>query len=170
MKLLESLGLFLRGIFKRIYWILPTLLLDPFDLLERLWGISYEVPQWAIWTLFAIGWLIASLLTYHELRMQKVALKKPLNWVEAYKREKGMLPPMPGYLLPVVANYVPGEPISENIQLVTPSTQFWNNLLPSQQDQLLKLVEWLGQNPEDYLARMKMMSPPGKPGMRLLRK
>jgi hypothetical protein len=66
-------------------------------------------------------------------------------------------------------NYSPGMIVSRNIQLITPSAQFWKELEthPSQQDQLLELAEWLGRDRRDYLARMKRMAPPVKSNMRL---
>jgi hypothetical protein len=161
MEILKSLRLLVIGVLKRIYWILPTLVLDPFDFAERLLNVSYDVPQWAVWVLFAAGWVVAILLSYHELRMQKVALEKPPNWIEKYRNRYRKLPPLPDYLRPVVPSYSPGEPISKNMELITPSAQFWNRLLPSQQDELLELVEWLGQDRRDYLAHMRMMLPPG---------
>ncbi len=160
MELFKSLRLFVIGIVKRLYWILPTMLLDPFDLIERLFNVNYDVPQWAVWSLFAAGLMVAIVLAFHELRVQKVMLEKPINWIDAYESEHGELPPVPEYLLPVVQNYSHGESISKRIQLITPSAQFWSRLLPSQQDQLLELVKWLGQDPRDYLEVMKRMSPP----------
>jgi len=132
--------------------------------------VSYEIPQWAIWTLFSLGWAIAITLTYHDLRMQKIKLEKPPNWIEAHKKKHRKLPPIPSFMRDVILGYSPGMVVSKNIQLITPSVQFWNKLRPSEQDKLLELVEWLGQDRRDYLERMKMMSPPGKPSMRLLRK
>lgn len=73
MELLKSIRFFLWGIIKRVYWILPTLILDPFDLLERLFNVNYQVPQWSIWSLFSLGWFIAMVLTFHELRMNKIS-------------------------------------------------------------------------------------------------
>ena len=166
MELWKSLRFFTIGVFKRIYWILPTLILDPFEIAEKLLGVSYDVPQWAIWLLFAAGWVVAILLTYHELRMQKVALEQtPKNWIDAHKAKTGKLPPLPEYLLPVVEgeSYLPGEPISKNIKVKIASGQFWNRLLPSQRDELLQLVEWLGQDRRDYVAKMENMFPKKSP-------
>ena len=142
MELLRSLRLFVIGVFKRIYWILPTLLLDPFDFAERLLNVSYNVPQWLVWVLVTTGWAIAIVLTYHDLRMQKVALEQPTNWIDAHKNRHGKLPPIPDYLLPVVQNYSPGESVSRTMKLKIPSGQFWHGLLPSQQEELLGLAGW----------------------------
>lgn len=159
MDFLKSIWFLLFGILKRIYWLLPALLLDPFDLAERLFKVNYDMPQWGAWVLASLGVFVTIVLTYHELRMQKVALERPTNWIDAYKNRHGRLPPVPDYLLPVVHNYSPGEHVSKEIQLRTPSGQFWNRLLPSQRKQWRELVEWLGKDPEDYLAHMRMMSP-----------
>jgi len=161
MELFKSLRLFILGVMKRIYWLLPTLILDPFDLIERLLNVNYDIPQWAIWTLFTIGLMIAIILTYHELRMQKTALEKPINWIDAHKRQHGKFPPVPDYLLPVVQNYSAGKPVSKEIQLITPSMQFWANLMPSEREKLLGLVEWLGIDPQDYEEKIKRHAPPG---------
>ena len=161
MELFKSLRLFVIGILKRIYWILPTLVLDPFDFIERLLNVNYDVPLWAIWTLFTIGWMIAIVLTYHELRMQKVALEKPINWIDAHKKKHRKLPQVPDHLEDVVVGYYPGMLVSKEIELVIPSVQFWNRLLPSQKDQFLELAKWLGYDPRDYIAEMERRAPPG---------
>uniref|UniRef100_A0A6M3LC15 Uncharacterized protein n=1 Tax=viral metagenome TaxID=1070528 RepID=A0A6M3LC15_9ZZZZ len=46
-----------------------------FDVVERLWGMSYPIPQWVAWGLFGLGWFIAFVMTYHELRIQKANLE-----------------------------------------------------------------------------------------------
>lgn len=155
MELLKSIRFFLWGVIKRIYWILPTLILDPFDLAKRVFNINYGMPQWSIWTLFVLGWLIACILTYHELRL-KIAASTKLSWIMKYQKEqRGKLPPIPDYLMQLVTNYTKGEPISKNVQLQVAERAFWNNLLPSQQEELLALAKWLGQEPGDYAERVK---------------
>ena len=82
------------------------------------------------------------------------------NWIDAYKnRSGGKFPSIPEFLNGVVVGYFPGMPVSKDVQLLTPSVQFWARLLPSQRDQLLELVKWLGQDPRDYLEQMKKMLP-----------
>ncbi len=76
MELLKSAGLFFLGILKRIYWLLPTIFLEPIDLVGRLRGVNLNLPQWLNWALFILCWLIAITLTYHELRKQKLILEK----------------------------------------------------------------------------------------------
>ena len=90
------------------------------------------------------------------------------NWIDAYERRYGKLPPVPDYLHPLVQNYSPGEPVSKEIQLITASTQLRRNLRGRRWKELLELVEWLGQNPQEYEERVQSMAPPGEPrGMRL---
>ncbi len=79
MELLNSTGLFIWGVIKRIYWVLPTLILDPFDLLEKLFNVNYQMPQWSIWTLFSLGCLIAMVFTFHDLRMKNLSSEEDLN-------------------------------------------------------------------------------------------
>jgi len=79
MELLKSVSLFFLGILKRIYWLLPTIFLDPIDVVRRLFGVNLNLPQWLNWILFILCWFIAIILTYHELRKQKVGLEKRAN-------------------------------------------------------------------------------------------
>jgi len=169
MEILKSLRFLIIGVFKRIYWILPTLILDPFEIAEKLLNVSYDVPQWAIWILFAAGWVVAILLTYHELRMQKVALEQPPNWIDAYKARHGKLPLLPDYLRPVCESHPIDQPVSKDMELKTPSGQLWNSWKPTQQEEWRQLVEWCGKNPEDYLAHMRQMLPKTPSGVERIR-
>jgi hypothetical protein len=121
------------------------------------------VPTWVWVVIIIVGLIIAQFLAFHEFRKKQA--KPPENWVNAYEAETGKLPSLPEYLLPVVeeGSYSLGESISKNIKVKIPSAQFWNRLLPSQQDELLELVEWLGQDRRDYVAEMQRRLPPGAP-------
>ena len=77
MGVFESARLFAKGILKRLYWLVPTLFLDPFDFAERYFGVMYEPPQWVVWVLLLIGFIIAGTLTYHELKKQCAEAQKP---------------------------------------------------------------------------------------------
>ncbi len=77
--MVESARQYAKGVLKRLYWLAPTLFLDPFDIAERYFGIMYSAPQWLVWVLLVIGFLIAGGLTYHELRAQKCTLEKRLD-------------------------------------------------------------------------------------------
>lgn len=78
MEILLSLRLFVFGILKRIWLLLPAFISDPLDIAERL-GMSYDFPQWISWFLLGLGIIVAIFLTYHDLRQQKLALEKQLN-------------------------------------------------------------------------------------------
>ena len=69
MELLKSSYLLLWGIIKRLYYVAPSILLDPFDFAGRLFKVNYDPPQWMAWFLFCVGLALAILLTYHELRV-----------------------------------------------------------------------------------------------------
>ena len=66
--MVKSFGLFLVGILKRLYWLLPSILSNPFDIAERWLGIHYDPPQWLFWVLLEIGLFIASFLTCYEVK------------------------------------------------------------------------------------------------------
>jgi len=61
-----------KGVLKRFYWFIPAFLLDPFDIIERWFGIEVETSVWLGWVLLFIGYSIASFLTYRELRKDKM--------------------------------------------------------------------------------------------------
>jgi hypothetical protein len=66
------------GVIKRLYWIIPGLVTDPFDVLERLLGVHMNVPPSISWILVGLGFLVAVLLTYHEERMRAVIATQEL--------------------------------------------------------------------------------------------
>ena len=70
MGLLKSLAQLLLGILKRLYWLIPSLFTAPFDFIERWFNVIYEPPQVLFWLLLFLGLAIATMLTYHELRVQ----------------------------------------------------------------------------------------------------
>jgi len=74
------------GVVRRFYLLLGPLLLDPFDLIERLtpWELTLPEP-WdglLLWGLFVTGLAIAVLLTYHEQRLAS-ANREPVGEVIA---------------------------------------------------------------------------------------
>jgi hypothetical protein len=83
----------------------------------------------------------------------------PENWIDAYKAKTGKLPLLPDYLVSLFENYSSGQPVSKAMKVITPSGQKWNSLRLSQQNQWRQVVEWLGEDPEDYLAHMRRMLP-----------
>lgn len=87
-------------------------------------------------------------------------LRKGANWIVDYQhRHEGQLPPLSEYLLPMAIGYTQGQPISKSIQVRPASAQLWDKLSRSQQEEFLQLVEWLGQNQQDYLKTMKKLWP-----------
>ena len=115
--------------------------------------------EWWVWILIALALLFVSAVAHAN--QQRRQLEHHDNWIIAHKAHFGKLPPVPDYLLPLVDNYTVGEPISKEIKLTRPSTQFWANLMPSQRENFLGLVEWLGIDPRDYEEEIKRHAPPG---------
>jgi hypothetical protein len=66
----------LCGVIRRFYYWLTSLLLDPFDLAEKLLGVTYfPLPNFAIWSLFGIGLFAAVAHTHYEIwQKQTVSL------------------------------------------------------------------------------------------------
>jgi hypothetical protein len=66
----------LWGVLRRFYYWLTILLLDPFDLAERLLGVTYvPLPNFIIWSLFGFGLFLAVDHTYYEI-WQKQTMRK----------------------------------------------------------------------------------------------
>ncbi len=168
MDFLKSIWLLLFGIIKRFYFsILPALILILSDLpvlLGRYFGINYNVAQSLLWLLVSVGIFVAISRTYHELRMQKVALELPTNWIDAYRLKTGKLPPVPQWLPAFVPGLRVGEPIRA-LPITTPSGQQWARTSPSQQRMLQEYADWAkGENTElrsfeDIMWHMKQMLP-----------
>jgi len=97
-------------------------------------------------------------------RQEPLAVVNPIagetNWIRDYETVNKKPPPLPVDLLPLALNYTQGQPISKDIQLITPSMQFWVKLLPSKQEKLLQLVDWLGQDRRDYVENIRRLAPP----------
>lgn len=45
----------------------------------------------------------------------------------------------------------------EEVVIITPSGQQWNNLSPSRQEEWKQIIRKLGADPEDYLAHLSQM-------------
>jgi hypothetical protein len=150
----KSSWLFFKGIFVRIYWLLPALILDPFDLIEKWTRFRYNPPIWIVWLITMIGLVVAVTRTYHAMRMKVIKLEPPVNWIEDHRKKTGAYPPLPEYLVPVVTKYFPGNALSKDIYLKTPSRQYWEKLLPTQQEKMIELAEWLGTNKNDFLKKI----------------
>ena len=145
------------GIGTRIYWILPSILSDPFDIAERWFGVKYEASPYMFWILLLFGLFMASFLTYYhdikDIKINQSGLSKPK---------------IEDFMIPLIVNYVHGMKVSKDIQLRVPSAQLWNKKLsPSQRDKILNLVKWLGQDPRDYVDNISKSSP-SSPSIRWL--
>lgn len=102
----------------------------------------------------------------HEDRVRNTAQQQaPSNWISEYERQHVDLPPIPEFLACLVLNYKAGDKVSKEMKLIPPGMQFLRGLLPSQENKLLQLVEWLGQDPEDYDYEViiRRMGPPRQP-------
>ncbi len=131
--------------------------------LIKLPTVSNFLPDWQWWIWLIIGWGVLWLITL-EGAYRIIRNKSSKNWIDDYKVKTGKLPPLPDYLAPLFGNYS-SEPVSKAMIPITPSGQCWHGLLPSQQKQWRQVVEWLGRDPEDYLAHMRMMAPKNPPGI-----
>jgi hypothetical protein len=89
--MVESAKLYAKGVLKRLYWLAPTLFLDPFDIAERYFGIMYSPPYWLMWVLMTVGFLIAGGLTYHELRGEKIKQDAKLDLRERNRKLREVL-------------------------------------------------------------------------------
>ena len=52
-----------------------------------------------------------------------------------------------------------GEAFQQGVPLSTPSAQWWGNLLPSEQQQISGGLNWLGIDPQDWMANYQRMIP-----------
>jgi len=65
---------------------------------------------------------------------------------------------VPSYLSDIIEEKYEGGMLRQ-INIKTPSGQFWNKLSSLQRDEWRKQVEDLGADPEDFLAHMREMLP-----------
>ena len=91
------------------------------------------------------------------------------NWIKGYQQKhKGRLPLIPKFMLAVVRDKT-AQRVSKNMELSIPSAQWWNDLLPSQKEQVLQTVDWLCRHNkdwwcksrEDYLEMIRRHTPRG---------
>lgn len=94
-----------------------------------------------------------------ELGKQEIEQsKKPTNWIDDHRLKQGELPLIPDWLAPIVIGYSQGIRVSKEMKL-SHSPPYWDNLKPSQRKQLLQLVEWLGQDKDDYIDMINKYRP-----------
>ena len=81
------------------------------------------------------------------------------NWVVSYFETAGDLPTVPNSLLGLFRDVKAGDKLPLNTKISIPSSQFWNNLLPSERQTMLDIVEWYGMSAKDYLWWIAAMTP-----------
>ena len=81
------------------------------------------------------------------------------NWVVSYFEIAGELPIVPNSLLPLFRDVKGGDRLPLNVEISIPSAQFWNNLLPTERQTMLDIVEWYGMPAKDYLWIISSMTP-----------
>ncbi len=86
---------------------------------------------------------------------------KLTNWIDIHRLKHGELPLIPEFIVPLVKDFTPGAKVSKGIEL-NYSPPYWDNLKPSQRKQILQLVEWLGQDKDDYIDMINRLRP-GRP-------
>jgi hypothetical protein len=65
--MIKSLGAYIFGVFKRIYWLLFSLLLDPLDIVHTYTAIQFNPPLWTFWLGLVVCFSVASFLTYYDV-------------------------------------------------------------------------------------------------------
>jgi len=88
-------------------------------------------------------------------------IQESKNWIDDYLHKHGELPLIPDWLAPIVKGYLQGMSVSKEMKL-SHSPPYWDSLKPSQRKKVLQLVEWLGQDPDDYEELIKRHIPGSK--------
>jgi hypothetical protein len=115
--------------------------------------VGWSYVLWGLACFLLLFFLIYYLIVRNNTK------RNTQNWIISYESRNKKLPAIPEYLLSVVQKYEIGSPLTKEIEIINMSGQFWNNLLPSQREELKQLVEWLDMNWDDYLEQMKRMLP-----------
>jgi len=129
---------------------------------QNLPSINRLLPDWN-WQFWVIIGLALLLFLALEGIYRIYKEKASHSWILNYELEHGKLPTIPDYLLAIVPTYKKGEPISQGLEVINMSGQFWNNLSPSQKQELKQMLEWLGIDPDDYIWQMQRMLPKTPP-------
>jgi hypothetical protein len=155
----KSFVSFVWGITKRLYWLLPSLLSDPFDIAERWFRLNYDAPPYLVWILIGIGFFIAALLEYHSVRTKIIQI--PMNWIEKYVvNHKGALPPIDDYMVPFISGAVKGQKVSKDMVLLRPTfPRQWEVLGEIPQEKLLQLADYIGKGRAQWLAEIGVSLP-----------
>jgi len=84
----------------------------------------------------------------------------PSNWIDSYYATNHVYPVVPDWLLPLFEYELSsGDRIRPGLTIIRASLQYWNLRSPSQKQQILETVEWLGGNANDYLWSIQYTSP-----------
>ena len=76
---LRSIRLFIWGVAKRWWVIVVGLLLGIVDVVEFWSEGEVNIPDWIAWLAGVLGFLVASLMTFHEMRLQAVRTEADLR-------------------------------------------------------------------------------------------
>ena len=120
-----------------------------------------------VWILFTIPSIQNRIPFFIKRKMPFIIDGEEKGWIEKYEIQHGKLPPLPDYLVKLFGKYT--TTVSKEMIPITPSGQKWNSLPPSQQKEWQEVVEWLGEDPEDYLEQMRRMLPKNPPGSEEIR-
>jgi len=115
--------------------------------------------EWIHWLLIFLSLLIVQTIYWAYLKWRGEVGN---NWIESYEIENGKLPVLPDYLLEIAINYTAGKPIHKDIKVKTCSMQSWSKFKsqPNRMRKLLELLKWLGEEPEEYIAKVERLAPP----------
>jgi hypothetical protein len=100
----------------------------------------------------------------NELARQREAASATENMATMYAQDPYKYWAQMGQLTPEAVARLTGGQVQagqpfQGTPLSYPSMQWWNNLLPSEQEQILGVLNWMGINPEDWFAMQQRMMP-----------
>ncbi len=95
-----------------------------------------------------------------QARLQAALDQQQMYQADPYKYWAQMGTPTPEAVARLTGGQVQaGQPFQPGTALSTPSAQWWGNLLPSEQQQVMGGVNWLGVNPADWYSMYQRMIP-----------
>jgi len=86
----------------------------------------------------------------------------PKNWIDKHQARYGKLPIIPKRIGVLFEDYSPRMRVLKKLRLkkAPPSMQYWKQvLLPSERKKFLELLQWLGQDAEDYEETIRRYTP-----------
>jgi hypothetical protein len=66
MDYLRSFAILLCGVLKRFYFLLPSLIFDPFDIAERVFRVTYSPALWMFLGLLLVGLIVSIIMSVRE--------------------------------------------------------------------------------------------------------